>query len=43
MTLERLDEIAQLLPIDPLPTLENPDSNPYYHFLYHLAKEMGPA
>lgn len=26
-----------------LPTLQNPDNNPYYAFLYHLAKSMGPA
>jgi predicted O-methyltransferase YrrM len=26
-----------------LPTLQNPDGNPYYGFLYHLAKAMGPC
>lgn len=43
MTLERLEEISWWPDIEQLPTLENPDKNRYYHFLYHLAKEMGPA
>lgn len=42
MTLERLREISFWTP-PLLPTLQNPDNYPYYHFLYHVAKEMGPA
>ncbi len=43
ITLQRLEELSRFPEIEPLPTLLNPDNNPYYHFLYHLAKEIGPA
>lgn len=42
MTLDRLEEISHW-PAPTLPTLHNPDGYAYYGFLYHLAKEMGPA
>jgi predicted O-methyltransferase YrrM len=42
MTLEEL-EILSHRPYVPLPTLSGFDpANPYYAFLYHLSKEMGP-
>lgn len=43
MNLERIFEISNFPPTEPLPTLSNPDNNPYYHFLYHLIKELGPV
>ncbi len=42
LTLERLREIS-FWTAPMLPTLQNPDNYPYYGFLYHVAKEMGPA
>lgn len=42
MTLEELEKMSHwTAPM--LPTLQNPDNYPYYGFLYHLAKKMGPA
>lgn len=43
ITLERLAEIAALPQVEPLPTLFNPDNNPYYTFLHNLVKDLGPV
>lgn len=42
LTLDKLLEMSYWTP-PMLPSLHNPDNNPYYGFLYHVAKAIGPA
>lgn len=42
LTLDRLHEMSYW-PAPELPTLQNPHNYPYYGFLYHVAKAIGPA